>query len=162
MDKKNKSQRNIALILTFFDAVKSCDEIKDAFKPGFLALKANSKVLYAENTKLINGSVDIDEAVKAHRPNEARWDYVVGYANEAYFIEVHPANTSNVEEMVKKVTWLKNWLETKAPNLKALNKNEVYYWVPSGKVKILKGSVQDRKIAANHLQIKNKVTLPSI
>ncbi len=159
MDKGNKSQCDATLKKPFIEAVKSCDEIKDALRPGLTALKANSKVVNAVNTKLIDGSVDIDEAVKTIRPNESRWDYVVGYADEAYFIEVHPANTSNVEEMVKKVRWLKNWLATTAPDLKALHKKEVYYWVPSGNVKILKGSVQDRKIAANHLQIKNPVIL---
>ncbi len=144
----------------FIDAIKNCDEIRDALKVGLTALKANSKAVKPTNTKLVDGSVDIDEAVKALRPSESRWDYVVGYADEAFFIEVHPANTSNVEEMVKKVKWLKNWLNSSAPDLKRLHKNDVYYWVPSGRVNILKGSVQDRKIAANHLQIKNPVILP--
>ncbi len=61
--------------------------------------------------------------------------------------------------MVNKVKWLKEWLASTAPDLKKLQKNEVYYWVPSGNVNILKGSVQYRKIAANNLQIKNQVVL---
>lgn len=82
---------------TFKDAVLKCDEIKDALRSGLSALRANSKVVKPRDTKLLEGSVDIDEAVKALRPGESRWDYVVGYSNEAFFIEVHPAGSSNVE-----------------------------------------------------------------
>ncbi len=64
---------------SFADAVSKCSEIKDALKPGLMALKANSKVVRPANTKLIDGSVDIDEAVKDLHPQESRWDYVVGY-----------------------------------------------------------------------------------
>ena len=145
---------------SFNDSICKCEEIKDALKPGLSALKGNSKAVRATDTKLIDGSVDIDEAVRDKYPEDSRWDYVVGYANEAFFIEVHPAATSNVDEMVKKVKWLKDWLASSATDLKTLHKKEVYYWVPSGKVNILPGSVQYRKIAANHLMIKNPVVIP--
>ena len=145
---------------SFNDAVSKCAEIKDALKPGLSALKGSSKVVRVANTKLIDGSVDIDEAVRDKYPEDSRWDFVVGYANEAFFIEVHPAATSNVDEMVNKVKWLKDWLASSASDLRKLHKKDVYYWVPSGRVSILKGSVQDRKIAANHLMIKNPIILP--
>lgn len=106
---------------------------------GLSALKANSKYVRVTNTKLLDGSVDIDEAVRDKYPEDSRWDYVVGYENEAFFIEVHPAATSNVDDMVKKVKWLKNWLASSAPDLKSLHKIEVYYWIPSRRVSILKG-----------------------
>lgn len=145
---------------SFNDAVGQCTEIKGALKPGLSALKGNSKVVRVADTKLIDGSVDIDEAVRDKYPEDSRWDYVVGYADEAFFIEVHPAATSNVDEMVKKVKWLKVWLSSCASELKKLHKKEVYYWVPSGRVNILPGSVQYRKIAAYRLQIKNPVVIP--
>ena len=145
--------------VSFKNSVRKCMDIKDALKSGLSALKANSKYVKVTNTKLLDGSVDIDEAVRDKYPEDSRWDYVVGYANEAFFIEVHPAATSNIDDMVKKVKWLKNWLASSAPDLKSLHKIEVYYWIPSGRVSILKGSVQDRKIAANHLQIKNPVII---
>lgn len=128
--------------------------------PGLAALKSNSHHVKAADTTRLTGSVDIDAALKSLYPHDARWDYVVGYGDEAYFIEVHPASTSNVAEMIKKVNWLKNWLASSAPDLMKLHKQEVYYWVPSGGVGISKGSVQYKRIALSHLQIKKPVTLP--
>lgn len=144
----------------FKDSVSKCYEIKDALKPGLSAMKGYSILVRAANTKLIDGSVDIDEAVRDKYPEDSRWDFVVGYANEAFFIEVHPAATSNVEEMLNKVKWLKGWLVSSAPVLKTLHKKDVYYWVPTKGVSILKNSVQYKKISLNHLVIKNPVTIP--
>ena len=144
----------------FSSAVVKCDEIKDAFKPGLSALKSNSVFVKADDTNLIQGSVDIDAAVKDLYPEDPRWDYVIGYAEEAVFVEIHPAATSNVDEMVKKVKWLKNWLRSAAADLNELHTTEIYYWIPSGGVSILKGSVQARRIALNHLCIKKIVNLP--
>ena len=86
-------------------------------------------------------------------PNESRWDYVIGYNGSVFFVEIHPAQTSNVEEMIKKVIWLKNWLKGSAPELMSLHKCGVFHWIPSGKVKILSTSSQARKIAQNNLKI---------
>ena len=91
----------------FKAAVLKCDEIKGALSPELTAMKGNSKVVKVKNSKLINGSIDIDDALRYTYPNDSRWDYVVGYDNEVFFIEVHPAATSNVGEMINKVNWLK-------------------------------------------------------
>lgn len=144
---------------TFRSAVENCHEIKDWLKPGLSALGRNSGTVKAENTQLLNGSVDIDTAVKAIRPNEARWDYVIGYSNMAYFIEVHPADTKNVAEMLEKVNWLKQWLTIEAPELKKLHKCGCFNWIPSGRVKILKTSPQYKRIAANNLLISKQLIL---
>ncbi len=136
-----------------------CPEIKDSFRPGLSALGAHSSDVKAKDTSRLDGSVDIDSAVRKVRPGEARWDYAVGYAEDAYFVEVHPANTKNVDEMVKKVTWLKNWLATVAVDLKKLHKCGTYHWIPSGSVKILKTSKQYKMIAANNLMITNTLRL---
>lgn len=145
--------------IAFADAVENCSEIRDSLKSGLSALGSNSVCVKVQNTKLLDGSVDIDEALKSIRPDDARWDYVVGYSGNAYFLEVHPADTKNVDEMVKKVIWLKNWLNSVATDLKKLHKSGVYHWIPSGRVRILKSSTQYRKIAANNLTISNPLFL---
>lgn len=132
--------------LLFKEAVNNCREIAGALKSGLSAMKSNSKSIHVADTKLIDGSVDIDEAVKVIRPDESRWDYVIGYSNEAFFIEVHPADTKNVDEMVKKVRWLKYWLATSALDLRSIHKRDIYYWIPSGRVNILKGSVNIKRL----------------
>lgn len=143
----------------FQEAVDKCDEIKGSLMPGLSAMGRNSVAVKATDPNKLNGSVDIDAAVKSIRPNEPRWDYAVGYSNQAFFIEVHPADTKNVDEMVKKVKWLKEWLSEVAPELKELHKSGVYHWIPSGRVKILKTSPQYKRIALNKLLIINPLSL---
>lgn len=143
----------------FGDAIGKCDEIRDSMKRGLSALGANSNRVKPGNPRNVNGSVDIDKTLKHMYPNDSRWDYVVGYCNEAFFIEVHPADTSNVDEMVKKVKWLIGWLETKAPDLKKLHKCGVFHWIPSGRFNILPGSRQYKIVAANRLLLTKQLAL---
>lgn len=144
---------------SFEETVKATDDIASGFRPGLQALGTNSVVIKAQNNRNINGSVDIDTTTSSFYPQAPRWDYVVGYKEYAYFVEVHPANTSNVNEMINKKEWLENWLATHAPKLKNKKSSAPYYWVPSGKVAILKTSPQFRKIALNHILIVKKVEL---
>lgn len=112
---------------TFTKAIRQIKEISGHLKPGLSALKGNSHFIKAENTKSLNGSVDIDEALKETMPDDNRWDYVVGYSGKAYFMEVHPADTSNVKEMLKKASWLKTWLTTKANSLKYIHADGYFH-----------------------------------
>lgn len=143
----------------FKDAIAKCDEIKRCFRPGLTALGVNSTSIKVKDTKKINGSVDIDASVKLLRPHEARWDYAFGYKGKAYFVEVHPADTKNVDEMIKKVVWLKNWLLSVARDLNTLHECGIFHWIPSGRVKILKTSPQYKKIASNNLLITKTLNL---
>lgn len=137
-------------------AVDKCKEITGTTCPGLSAMGGNSILVKLADTLLAMGSVDIDSAVKQLRPDDPRWDYVIGYRKEAFFIEVHPADTSNVQEMIKKVRWLKNWLDSVATDLKNLHKCGCYHWIPSGRMNILRNSTQYRSIAANKLHIAAK------
>ena len=77
----------------------------------------------------VDGSLNIDKETKHLYPNEPRWDYAVGYDDKVFFVEVHPANTSNISEMAKKKEWLKKWLQSKAPLLDAFpSGNQKYLW----------------------------------
>ena len=136
----------------FKEAVEATPDIKGGFCNGLQALGKNSIRVKTSNTLLLNGSVDIDACTKELYPNEARWDYVVGFDSHAYFLEIHPAITGEVESMIKKKQWLDSWLNEKAPTLKKLAVN-VFYWIPSGRCKILKTSKQYRKLAESNIQI---------
>jgi len=69
------------------------------------------------------------------------------------FVEIHPANTSNIKEMLKKALWLENWLKDKGKSLAKIRKDSILYWIPSGKVAILKTSPQYRSLAKHNLLI---------
>lgn len=143
----------------FADAIEKCAEVRGKLCAGLTAMGKNSAMVKVSDTRLLNGSLDIDNAVKAARPNEARWDYAIGYRDNAYFVEVHPADTKNVDEMVKKVTWLKQWLDKEAPELKELHSCGSFHWIPSGRVKILKTSPQYKRISANNLSLAQSTPL---
>lgn len=140
----------------FRKAVEMTPEISTAYCLGLQALGTDSEKIIPKDTRLVDGSVDIDSATHPLYPNEARWDYAVGYSGKVFFIEVHPANTSNVKEMLAKTKWLISWLQTKAPKIKALMAVESYYWVASGECKISPHSAQYRQLAQSHIIFKGK------
>jgi hypothetical protein len=87
-----------------------------ALESGLLALKAaDSARISVKAPRSLAGSVDIDEALKAAKPNDPRWDYVVGQYRASgvylFWIEIHGARTEqNVDEVSKKFRWLRAWL----------------------------------------------------
>lgn len=119
-------------------AVEATPDVSDCFKDGLQALRENSLKIELSNTRSCQGSVDIDNCTnnKNLYINENRWDYVIGYQNQAYFVEVHPASTSDIDKMLKKVKWLQNWLNQHAPEIKKLKAPVQFYWVQSGKFDI--------------------------
>lgn len=133
---------------TFKSIVQAIPAIAGAYREGLQALESKDagKVM-PQNPRKLSGSVYLDKCLKTTNPHDARWDYVIGYREKAYFVEVHPANTSNVDEVVKKKKWLDVWLKTNALDLKAMMAGTGYYWIASGKVAILPNSPQARKIA---------------
>lgn len=148
-----KTKRPTNKTSIFISAVDSCAEIKGKARPGISAMGNDSILLHVDYPRLIDGSLDIDNAVKKLYPYASRWDYAIGYNGKVYFIEIHPADTKNVDEMIKKVKWLKEWLKDKAPQLKSLHSCGVYHWIPTGRVKISPNSRQYLKIAVNKLQL---------
>ena len=148
-----------AIVNKFKAAVEATSDIKSCYQPGLRALGTYSNKVSLSNNSLCNGSVDIDECVKAKYPNANRWDYCIGYDNKAYFVEVHSANTSEVSTMLNKLQWLKDWLNSSAPELNKIKAKPPYYWVMSGKYAILPNSSQARQIAAAGIKPIAKLTL---
>lgn len=145
---------------TFKSIVQAIPAIAGAYREGLQALESkDAGKVKPQNPRKLSGSVYLDKCLKTTNPHDARWDYVIGYREKAYFVEVHPANTSNVEEVVKKKKWLDVWLNTNALDLKAMMAGTGYYWIASGKVAILPNSPQARKIAKNKLVLCKELNL---
>ena len=80
-------------------------------KNGLSALRGSDRgLIVVPDTRKISGSLDIDGATERLYPKESRWDYAVEYDCEVFFIEVHPASTTDLKAIIKKYDWLKNWL----------------------------------------------------
>lgn len=145
---------------TFKSIVQAIPAIAGAYREGLQALESkDAGKVKPQNPRKLSGSVYLDKCLKTTNPHDARWDYVIGYSEKAYFVEVHPANTSNVDEVVKKKKWLDVWLKTNALDLKAMIAGTGYYWIASGKVAILPNSPQARKIAKNKLVLCKELNL---
>lgn len=144
----------------FQTAVDSSPDISCGFNDGLKALSdVDARKVAVSNTRKIDGSVNIDMCTKKLYPESARWDYVIGYENKAYFMEVHPAIPKNVSEIINKKCWLDGWLKTRANSLGKLRCGKIVYWVPSGKNAILKTSKEYRQIAKHNVTLVNKLVL---
>ena len=147
----------MSLKMGFKAAIAATPLLKNAYKEGLQALGSYSVKVKPTDTKKCEGSVDIDAAVKAVYPEESRWDYAIGYDGKTYFIEVHSAETSQVTPVLKKFAWLKDFLVAEAHELNKEDKR--FYWIASGRNHILKGSVQERKLAQSGIMLVGQLNL---
>lgn len=131
----------------FEEAVKAIPQISQSYCTGLRAMGKDASRVCAADTKIFTGSVDIDRATKKLYPEDARWDFAIGYGAAAYFVEVHPASTSNVSEVINKANWLRLWLREAGNPLRGLWADGVLHWVASGKVAIAKTSPQYRRLS---------------
>ena len=132
----------------FKDAVLATPVIKECYKQGLQALGNDSRKVELSDVRKAGGSVDIDSCMARTYPIANRWDYAIGYDNEAYFAEVHPAETGEVPAVLKKLQWLKDWLLAEAPEVNEIKAKErtPFYWIQSGRFRILKTSRQYRQL----------------
>jgi hypothetical protein len=146
MAKSNKTKQDTNLFKT---AVEQTPDIATCYQAGLTGLGNHSTKINLTDTRLCQGSIDIDEGVRELYPQSNRWDYALSYENKIYFVEVHTANTTEVKTMFKKLQWLKDWLNANAPEISKLKAVKPYYWLASNGVHILKNSVQHRQLVAN-------------
>lgn len=132
----------------FKEAVKATPDVAEGYESGISALGLYSKKIVVRNTKLLQGSIDIDTLTVKKYPTSNRWDYAFAYDGEVLFVEVHSANSSEVKTVLRKFEWLKNWLNTKAPEINKLKRKTgaPYYWIQSKSFSIPKTSRQYRQI----------------
>lgn len=144
---------------TFQNVICSILDISMAYQTGLSALRKEDKnIINFEDTRKIDGSVDIDDATKSLYPQENRWDYVISYKGEyLYFVEVHPATNGTVKDVIAKRNWLLKWLSTKALPLNNYVQKEKkqFIWIHSGRFGLLKTS-REYRLAAKYGLIPQK------
>ncbi len=136
--------------MTFKKAVEDTPDVATCFKTGLTALGTDSSKVIVTDTPDLEGSIDIDACTTACYPNASRWDYAFAYKGEALFIEVHSANSSEVGTVLRKLKWLKDWLQKQAPEIDKLKAKKLspFYWVQSKGFAIPKTSPQYRAAKA--------------
>lgn len=147
--------------MAFRRAVQNTPQIANCYQNGKSALGINSVKVREANPRSLSGSVELDACLLRQFPTANRWDYVVGYNNVAYFMEVHHASTSEVDTMINKLNWLKNWLRTDGTYLDAIKASNPYHWVFTNKNTISKGSTYERRLVRAGLGMpKRELVLP--
>src|SRR5579862_1570045 len=141
--------------MTFRQAAKATPAMAPHFKPGLQALRrGDRKLVDLSDTARLDGSVDLDRALRRSKPNDPRWDYGVGTrprrgAGQVTWIEIHPASSSHVEGVLEKLRWLHAWLKAEAPVLRQVKAR--FVWLATGSVALPANSPKLKLLAAEGL-----------
>jgi len=98
--------------------------------------------------------VNLERALPPGECNEPRWDYGIGIASSPgdalIWVEVHPASsTGNVDEVLRKLGWLKTWMRGDAPAPWQLPRR--FVWLATGRVAFRSGSPHMYRVAQKGL-----------
>lgn len=121
-------------------------------KSGLQALGNHSRAIEVSTPTRAVDSINLDEALVASLPNAPRWDYGIGLQkgklNSIAWVEVHPASSSKVEDVLKKLDWLQTWLkQTRVQEQSPMQ----FHWIATGSVQI--DQARRRKLAAKGLKM---------
>lgn len=144
--------------MSFRDSIDHTPSISECYRTGLQAMGNHSNKIEAANTRLLNGSVDLDTCTQQANPQSNRWDYIIGYNEKAYFVEVHPASSSEVSAVKLKVDWLRNWLKHDGAAISAIHHDgKNFHWIPTNGVDIRgKGQfllAQNKIVVVNRLRL---------
>ena len=151
--------------MTFKEAVRAAPRPVDgAYRPGKQALETGHRQrVTCEEPGRLTGSINLDSALmrEAAHARAPRWDYGLGYkpargSERAIWIEVHPATTKEVSRVLKKLQWLRDWLNSEAVQLRRLTDRADarirFVWIASAGVKIPRNSPQARQLNKRGIQ----------
>lgn len=144
----------------FAEAVHASPSVASCYQQGLQALGTYSQRVASKSTRLLQGSVWLDACLQATFPDDNRWDYALGYAGRAYFVEVHPAYPGEVKAVLKKLEWLKTWLRRDAPGLERIKAKNAFHWIASGRVDIPSTTREYKQAAQAGLVPQSKLQLP--
>ncbi len=150
--------------MPFRDAVNNTPELDEALRDGLQALSRRARAkISTQRPRAVRGSVDLDTHLSEKYPKAPRWDYAIGVAqgggvdDRVVYVELHRAQTSEVQTVLNKKEWLRSWLRSKAPDLDALPAS--YHWIATSGVHITRGSPQFRNLATSGTQLSSRLTL---
>jgi len=137
----------------FEAAVRATPDIAAGCCPGLQALKGEHRSRVKRRTAQCHwrGSVDLETHLSPRYPGNPQWDYAVGYGygnrgDGVAYVEVHPASSYDVDDVIRKKDWLTAWMLSSAPALSCLPRSG-FFWVPTGRVRIHPGTPQHKHLA---------------
>jgi hypothetical protein len=142
--------------MRFREAVEDTAAIRGQYREGLQGVRnVDRSRLSCATPRRLCGSVDLDGALRLVHPNDPRWDYAIGVSegvqnDTVIWVEVHPASSCHVEEVLRKLQWLKDWLRYDAPAMGRLPRH--FRWIATGTVSFRRGSREEKKIAQRGLR----------
>jgi hypothetical protein len=145
--------------MTFLEAVQATPSVRTQYRAGLQALPGGHAArIRCGNPRRFTGSLNVDAALQIAQPHAQRWDYGIGLrrsgSDVAIWVEVHPASSSGVSDMLAKLRWLRDWLRNEATALQdLLPEPSEYYWVSTdASIAITPNSMQAKRLAAAGLR----------
>jgi len=141
--------------MSFREAVESTPAIRAHFREGLQAVRGGDRDrLRCSQPRRLRGSVNLEEVLPPGQTNEPRWDYGIGIGSSrsdaVVWLEVHPASsTGHVDEVLRKLGWLRTWMSRDAAALAELPRH--FVWLATGSVSFHGGSPQMKRVAQNGL-----------
>jgi hypothetical protein len=128
--------------------------IRQGYRSGLTALGVYSKKVTCQDSRRLTGSIALDEAYKVLCPTSHRWDYGVGYITPeqkevAIWVEIHPAETSEIMVLIQKLKWLKSLLSApENSGLKELTRaaDKPFHWIASHGVDLRPTTKQEKML----------------
>ncbi len=143
--------------LTFKEAVEGTQGLKNGWRAGLQALRAEDKPhIVPEDPRKLAGSVDIDAAYLAADPNGNRWDFAIGYQHlnrtgeVIYWVELHTGSDSEIKVVIRKAQWLRSWFKGAGKKLATFEREIL--WVSSGATKLSPSAPQKKQMAQEGLR----------
>jgi len=144
--------------MSFYKIIQSIPNIKDGYKKGLQALGTYSVKVIPANARNCNGSIDLDDCLKKSEPQASRWDFVLGYEEKSYFVEVHSAS-GQVSKVIEKTMWLRSWLKNEGESLaKIHHEQKNFHWIPTNGVNII--GKERLRLAQEKVIIVSRLRLP--
>lgn len=134
----------------------------NSYRSGLRAIASSHRERIIARQSTILGSVNLDSALKEVCPEQPRWDYGIGVQGDsqpvAVWVEFHPAETNRVDEVIRKLRWLKEWLRQHAPSLNGLTPTErAFHWVATSGCHIQRSTPQARRLFQEGLGLPRQV-----
>lgn len=132
----------------------------DSYQPGLGAIKKQHREkIMINNSRNLQGSMDVDKSCKDSEPNSPRWDYLVvilkNNQENLALIEIHgAAKPKNAKEMIKKKAWLNQWLI----NVRLVDFKKKIFWIAANGVFILPQSRYAKELAKSGIPLPKRVT----
>lgn len=146
--------------MSFRKAVEQCPPLRRNLRDGLRGLSTTDRQKVDRGGRRLTGSVNVDAALRSSHPNAARWDYGIGIARPhkpdcVVWLEVHPASSTHIKTVLRKLDWLRTWLGKYALPLQQLP--AAYIWVSTGSVAMTRNSPQFRRLAQAGLHFRPRV-----